>query len=157
MQLGICANTAGLNLLTPAPGLDFLEGFTQELLQPETPDATRTRLADTLLARGFTLPASNRFIPADLKVVGPDVDLARLDRYAATTFCRAKEINMTLVVFGSAGARMIPPGFSAATAFEQFVDILRQIGPLAEDRTRGHGRCDRNAAINRLAPTLPFE
>lgn len=40
---------------------------------------------------------------------------------------------MTLVVFGSAGARMIPPGFSAATAFEQFVDVLRQLGPLAEE------------------------
>jgi sugar phosphate isomerase/epimerase len=133
MQLGICANTADLNLLTPRPGLDFLEGFTQELLQPETSEDTRTRPADAILARGFTLPASNRFIPPDLKVVGPDVDLARLDRFAETTFRRAKEINMTLVVFGSAGARMIPPGFSAATAFEQYVDVLRQIGPLAEE------------------------
>lgn len=134
MQLGICADTATLSLLSPAPGVDFLEGFTQELLQPETPDATRTRPADAFLARGFTLPASNRFLPADLKVVGPDVDYARLDRFAATTFRRAKEINMTLVVFGSAGARMIPPGFSAATAFEQYVDILRQFGPLAEEQ-----------------------
>jgi len=134
MQLGICANTAGLNLLTPAPGIDFLEGFTQELLQPETPDATRTRPADAILARGFTLPASNRFIPPDLKVVGPDIDYGRLDRFAAACFRRAKEINMSLIVFGSAGARMIPPGFSATTAFEQYVDILRQLGPLAEEQ-----------------------
>jgi len=134
MQLGICANTAGLNLLSPAPGIDFLEGFTQELLQPETPDETRTRPADAILARGFTLPASNRFLPPDLKVVGPDVDYGRLDRFAANVFRRAKEINMTLIVFGSAGARMIPPGFSAATAFEQYVDVLRQLGPLAEEQ-----------------------
>ncbi|MCX6942592.1 MAG: sugar phosphate isomerase/epimerase [Verrucomicrobia bacterium] len=133
MQLGICADTATLALLSPAPGIDFIEGFTQELLQPETSEATRTKPAEALLAQGFSLPASNRFLPADLKVVGPDVDLARLDRFAETTFRRAKEINMTLVVFGSAGARMIPPGFSAATAFEQFVDVLRQIGPLAEE------------------------
>ena len=133
MQLGICADTATLALLSPAPGIDFIEGFTQELLQPETSDATRTKPAEALLAQGFSLPASNRFLPADLKVVGPDVDLARLDRFAETTFRRAKEINMTLVVFGSAGARMIPPGFSAATAFEQFVDVLRQLGPLAEE------------------------
>jgi sugar phosphate isomerase/epimerase len=133
MQLGICANTAGLNLLPPIPGLDFLEGFTQELLQPETDDATRTRPADAIIARGFTLPASNRFVPPDLKVVGPDIDYGRLDRFAANVFRRAKEINMTLIVFGSAGARMIPPGFSAATAFEQYVDVLRQLGPLAEE------------------------
>jgi sugar phosphate isomerase/epimerase len=133
MQIGICANTASLNLLTPAPGIDFLEGFTQELLQPETADANHTRLAEPLLARGFTLPASNRFIPPDLKVVGPDIDYARLDRFAAACFRRAKEIDMTLIVFGSAGARMIPPGFSPATAFEQYVDVLRQLGPLAEE------------------------
>lgn len=133
MQLGICADTASLSLLSPAPGIDFLEGLTQELLQPETPDAARTRPAAALLAKGFTLPASNRFLPADLRVVGPDVDYARLDRYAANTFRRAKEIDMTIVVFGSAGARMIPEGFSATKAFEQYVDVLRQFGPLAEE------------------------
>ena len=40
---------------------------------------------------------------------------------------------MTLIVFGSAGARMVPEGFSTAKAFEQYVDILRQFGPLAEE------------------------
>jgi sugar phosphate isomerase/epimerase len=134
MQLGICADTATLSRLAPAPGIDFLEGFTQELLEPEVPDEQRTRRAGPLLAQGFTLPASNRFLPAALKVVGPDVDYARLDRYAAACFRRAKEIDMTLIVFGSAGARMIPAGFSAATAFEQYVDVLRQFGPLAEEQ-----------------------
>jgi hypothetical protein len=39
MQIGICADTPSLNRLTgPIPGVDFLEGFTQQLLQPETPD-----------------------------------------------------------------------------------------------------------------------
>lgn len=71
MQLGICADTATLALLSPAPGIDFIEGFTQELLQSETSDATRTKPAEALLAQGFSLPASNRFLPADLKVVGP--------------------------------------------------------------------------------------
>ena len=135
MQIGICADTPSLNRLTgPIPGVDFLEGFTQQLLQPETPDTEWTHLADPILARGFTLPASNRFVPPDLKVVGPAIDYARLDRFAATCFRRAKEINMTLIVFGSAGARMIPEGFSPATAFEQYVDILRQLGPLAEEQ-----------------------
>lgn len=134
MQIGICANTANLNLLSPAPGIDYLEGFTQELLLPETPEETRAKPAEAILAKGFTLPASNRFVPPDLKVVGPVIDYARLDRFAANCFRRAKEINMTLIVFGSAGARMIPEGFSAATAFEQYVDVLRQLGPLAEEQ-----------------------
>jgi sugar phosphate isomerase/epimerase len=133
MQIGICANTASLNRLQPAPGIDFIEGFTQEILQPEVADDQRTKLVEPLLAKGFTMPASNRFLPPDLKVVGPEIDYARLDRFATNCFRRAKEINMTLIVFGSAGARTIPPGFSAATAFEQYVDVLRQLGPLAEE------------------------
>ncbi len=133
MQIGICANTALLNRLEPAPGIDFIEGFTQELLQPEVADETRTKPVEPLLAKGFKMPASNRFLPPDLKVVGPTIDYARLDRFGANCFKRAKEINMNLIVFGSAGARMIPEGFSAATAFEQYVDVLRQLGPLAEE------------------------
>ena len=67
MQIGICADTPSLNRLTgPIPGVDFLEGFTQQLLQPETPDDEWTHLADPILARGFTLPAYNRFVPPDL-------------------------------------------------------------------------------------------
>ena len=41
---------------------------------------------------------------------------------------------MSLIVFGSAGARMVPPGFPLATGFEQYVDLLKQFGPLAEEQ-----------------------
>jgi sugar phosphate isomerase/epimerase len=136
MQIGLCANSATLAQLTSpqaAPGADFLEGFVQEWFQPETPDAARVSPATALHARGFSLPAANRFLPPDLKVSGPNVDYARLDRFAATAFRRAKEHGTTLIVFGSAGARQVPEGFSHATAFEQYVDVLRQCGPLAEE------------------------
>jgi sugar phosphate isomerase/epimerase len=134
MQLGLCANSATLGrLTTPVPGCDFLEGFVQEWFQPETADADHVSPATALRARGFALPAANRFLPPDLKVSGPNVDYARLDRFAATAFRRAKEHGTTLIVFGSAGARQVPEGFSLATAFEQYVDVLRQCGPLAEE------------------------
>jgi len=135
MQLGICADTATLASLPPSLSTEYyLEVFLQEFLQPEVADANFVSPAGPWLKRGFKIPASNRILPAEIKVVGPDVDYARLDQYAATTFRRAKQIGMTLVVFGSAGARMIPPGFSATKAFEQYVDILRQLGPLAEEQ-----------------------
>ena len=134
MQLGLCANSATLGrLTTPVPGCDFLEGFVQEWFQPETADADHVSPATALRARGFALPAANRFLPPDRKVSGPNVDYARLDRFAATAFRRAKEHGTTLIVFGSAGARQVPEGFSLATAFEQYVDVLRQCGPLAEE------------------------
>jgi len=40
---------------------------------------------------------------------------------------------MTIIVFGSAGARMVPDGFPIAKGFEQYVDMLKQFGPLAEE------------------------
>jgi sugar phosphate isomerase/epimerase len=102
------------------------------VLVPEKSEAEFAARADALRRCGESMPASNRFLPADLKVVGPAVDDARLDRYAATTFRRAREIGMSHVVFGSAAARMVPEGFSAARAFEQYVAALARFGPLAE-------------------------
>lgn len=133
MQLGICADPATLATLPRDAGHDFVEGFTQEVLVPERDDAEFASRATALRRSGEKMPASNRFLPANLKVVGPDIDYARLEHYGAATFRRAKEIGMGLIVFGSAGARMVPEGFSAARAFEQYVDVLKQLGPLAEE------------------------
>ena len=134
MQLGICADPATLATLPAAAGHDYIEGFTQDVLMPERPDAEFRARAEVLRRSGQKMPASNRFLPAALKVVGPDIDYARLDSYAATAFRRAREIGMNFIVFGSAGARMVPEGFSPARAFEQYVDVLKQLGPLAEDQ-----------------------
>jgi sugar phosphate isomerase/epimerase len=78
------------------------------------------------------MPASNCLLPASLKIVGPSVDTVALTRYAETIFRRAREIGMTIMVVGSAGARMIPEGWSAARAFEQYVETLRLFAPLAQ-------------------------
>ncbi len=133
MQIGFCTDPATLATLPFRPECDFIEGHVVNFLTPEAPDGEFAPRAEALRACGFPMPAANVLLPAPLKCSGPDIDYARLDRFAANVFRRAKEINMTLIVFGSAGARMIPPGFSAAAAFEQYVDVLRQVGPLAEE------------------------
>jgi len=132
MQIGICADPATLASLPRAAGHDYIEGFTQGMLVPEKSDAEFAQRMADFRRSGEVMPASNRFLPADLKVVGPAVYDARLDRYAATTFRRAREMGMSLIVFGSAPARMVPEGFSAARAFEQYVAALQRFGPLAE-------------------------
>ena len=50
---------------------------------------------------------------------------------------------MTIIVFGSAGARMVPEGFPVTKGFEQYVDILRaqfrrQLLGRAEGSDDGH-------------------
>jgi sugar phosphate isomerase/epimerase len=133
MQIGFCTDPATLATLPSRPQCDFIEGHVVNFLAPEAPDADFAPRAAALRACGFPMPAANVLLPAALKCSGPDIDYARLDRYAQNVFRRAKEVGMTLIVFGSAGARMVPEGFPIAKAFEQYVDILRQFAPLAEE------------------------
>jgi sugar phosphate isomerase/epimerase len=134
MQIGFCTDPATLATLPARPDCDFIEGHVVNFLLPEAPDADFAPHAAALSSCGFPMPAANVLLPAALKCSGPDIDYARLDRYAHTVFRRAKEIGMNLIVFGSAGARMVPPGFSLSQGFEQYVDILRQFAPLAQEQ-----------------------
>jgi sugar phosphate isomerase/epimerase len=131
MQIGYCTDPVALASLPFRPKCDFIEGHVVNFLLPESPDSDFLPHAEALKRSGIPMPAANVLLPATLKCVGPHVDHARLDRYARTVFRRAREIGMTVIVFGSAGARMIPEGFPATKAFEQYVDLLRQFGPLA--------------------------
>jgi sugar phosphate isomerase/epimerase len=133
MLIGFCTDPATLATLPTRPQCDFIEGHVVNFLTPEAPDADFAPRAAALKACGFPMPAANVLLPAALKCSGPDIDYARLDRYAQVVFRRCQEIGMTHIVFGSAGARMVPEGFPIAKAFEQYVDILRQFAPLAEE------------------------
>jgi sugar phosphate isomerase/epimerase len=131
MQIGIIADAPNLAKLPAGIAVDFLEGWVAECLLPEQDDAAFAPVARALRAHRLPMPASNRFYPAHLKVIGPDVDAARLDRHAAVAVRRAKEVGMSVIVFGSGPARTAPAGFSLATAFEQFVGLLQRIAPEA--------------------------
>jgi hypothetical protein len=133
MLIGFCTDPATLATLPTRPQCDVIEGHVVNFLTPEAPDADFAPRAAALKACGFPMPAANVLLPAALKCSGPDIDYARLDRYAQVVFRRCQEIGMTHIVFGSAGARMVPEGFPIAKAFEQYVDILRQFAPLAEE------------------------
>lgn len=133
MLIGFCTDPATLAALPSRPQCDFIEGHVVNFLTPEAPDTDFAPRAAALRSCGFPMPAANVLLPATLKCSGPDIDYARLDRYAQVVFRRCKEIGMTHIVFGSAGARMVPEGFPITKAFEQYVDILRQFAPLAEE------------------------
>jgi sugar phosphate isomerase/epimerase len=105
-------------------GVDFIEENVQTYLQPETPD-------HVVPTGPWPVRAANCFLPGALKCVGPAMDSARLRRYAATAFQRARSAGIEIIVFGSGAARQIPDGYLRAQAEEQFVTFLRELGPLA--------------------------
>lgn len=135
MQIGICnlpEETAGL----PPESFDFLEVNIQSFFSPTVFDdkAFESKLEE---ARHAICPVktANWFLPGSLKCMGPEADREAILRYAAALFARAERLDIDTVVFGSGWVRSRPEGFSHAQAIPQFVDLLKQLGPLAG----GHG------------------
>jgi D-psicose/D-tagatose/L-ribulose 3-epimerase len=73
----------------------------------------------------------NSFIRS-LMVVGPAVDRDALAAYMNSALDRCRALGGTIVVWGSAGSRNVPEGFSRDQAWQQIVSFLRLAGPIAE-------------------------
>ncbi|HVW22061.1 MAG TPA: TIM barrel protein, partial [Opitutaceae bacterium] len=132
MLLGVCSDPFAIRSFPRPLPFDFIEGHVQNFLLPEAPEAEFAPHDAALAGAGVPMPAANCLFPADLKVVGPAVDLVRFDRYVESAFRRAQRCGLRLVVFGSAGARMVPEGFPKTRAFEQYVEALKRMAPVAQ-------------------------
>ncbi len=123
-ELGVCGSINQAPTLAAA-GVDYLEENVQAFLAPEKDGLTFT-------AAALPISAACCFLPGALKCVGPVVDAPRLLRYGETAFRRARDAGIEIIVFGSGGARTFPDGWTRERAREQFIDALRQLGPLAQ-------------------------
>lgn len=112
-------------------GYDFLEGHVGRLLIPDKPDADFAATAATLRTLAIPLPVCNSFIPASLKIVGPEANHDAAAAYAETALRRAGATGITVIVFGSGGARKIPEGFDPSQARQQFIAFAKRIAPAA--------------------------
>lgn len=130
-EIGICTSIHDA-ALAPADAFDFVEVNVQAFLVPEKPDEEFAPHLEA--AKKFKKPvrAANCFLPGDLKCVGPSVDMGRLRRWGALAFARAQQVGIETIVIGSGASRKCPEGFDKEEAFEQFVELLREMGPLAE-------------------------
>ena len=113
---------ATLKTLSEA-GCDFFE-FGVGMLCPESPKSLFEGFKDLVADYPLRADCFNSFIPADLKVTGPDVDKIRLDNYLANATERAAELRGEIIVFGSGGARGVPEGFSRKRAHGQILEFL---------------------------------
>jgi sugar phosphate isomerase/epimerase len=131
VKIGICCNPKDASGLDPE-SFDFLEVNVQGFLVPETDEAGFTPHLEAARSAIRPVKAANCFLPGDLKCVGPGMDRERLIRYAGTAFRRAGQLGVEIIVFGSGNARMAPDGYSRGLAMDDFVNLLRRLGPLAQ-------------------------
>ena len=102
---------------------DFFE-FGVGMLCPESPKSLFEGFKEMLSDYPLRAECFNSFIPADLKVTGPNVDRDRLDNYLANATERAAELDGEIIVFGSGGARGVPERFPRKRAHGQILEFL---------------------------------
>jgi sugar phosphate isomerase/epimerase len=129
MDIGCCCPIERAEEASAA-GFDYLECPLVSLLG-EQDEAAFAPILARYQAAVLPVRTFNIFLPGDLKIVGAEVDNARVRRYVETALPRARQIGARLVVFGSGTARAIPDGFPREQATEQLVTFLRLVAQVA--------------------------
>lgn len=138
MRFGCCGNLVaagpdktGVEIVEriAAMGYDYIELPLAEMmaLSGEEFAALKARVA----ASGIRCEVCNNFFPSQVRLTGPEADLAAVERYFTAALARAAELGVSVVVFGSAGAKRVPEGFPKYLAMEQLVQITNAIAPAA--------------------------
>ena len=108
-------------------GFDYIEPAAAEIAAMSDEDFRD--FADEVLASPLRCRAFNSLIRRpDLKVVGEDVSLSALKDYLEPCLARCRRLGASTVVWGSAGSRNVPEGFSRDHAWRQIADFLRMAG-----------------------------
>jgi D-psicose/D-tagatose/L-ribulose 3-epimerase len=131
VRIGYCGPLKDIDAVKAA-GFDYMEVRTSEIAALS--DADFENAAAKFKQVGLPVLAANLFIPANIKVTGPNIDKDRQREYVRLALDRVSRLGVRVVVFGSGGARQVPEGFSKREAFEQLVDFGKRIAPEARSR-----------------------
>jgi sugar phosphate isomerase/epimerase len=115
-----------------AAGFDYMEVRTSEVAALS--DADYEKVVAKFQQVALPVLSANLFLPADIKVTGPDIDKERQMEYVRRALDRVSRLGVRLVIFGSGGARQVPEGFPKQEAFQQLVDFGKRIAPEARSR-----------------------
>ena len=112
-------------------GFDYIELSLSDIMKLDKSEYTglRQRLEDA----NIKCEACHNFIPSGIRLTGPNADLAAACEYIRKAFACAAQIGAKVVVFGSSGARNIPPGYPYSSARKQIVELLGRMGDQAEE------------------------
>src|SRR5215470_17273543 len=127
VKVGVCTRDVAS---AARHGFDYVEPAAAEIAAMSK-DQFR-EFSDAVLASPLRCHAFNSFIRRpDLKVVGPEVPTAALKEYLEGCLSRCRALGASIVVWGSAGSRNVPDGFSRVQARDQIAVFLRLAGEIA--------------------------
>jgi len=129
MQFGVCTSASNSRAVH-AIGWDFIEENVQRFLSP-TVDDDSWPASSVRAFKELPIPAANNLVPRELKIVGPDINEDALQVYMTRAINRAAQAGVTMLVFGSSGARHVPDGFDPAVARGQIISCLKMSAEIA--------------------------
>ena len=128
LQIGYCGPIKDIDA-AKAAGFDYFELRTSEVAALS--DADYDKLAAKLKQIAMPSPVAYWFVPAEIKLTGPDIDKAKQVNYLERALGRMSRLGVHVIVFGSSGARNFPKGFAKQEALDQLVDFGKRTGPIA--------------------------
>jgi sugar phosphate isomerase/epimerase len=131
MRFGICCEPE-FGLVLAEAGYDYIELNVQNHLMPLAAEDEFLPQLDRIRACPLPCAAANCFVPGNLKITGPDADIAALEAYVTSACERARRAGIEKIVFGSGSARQIPEGCARDTAWHQLLEFGQLCGPIAE-------------------------
>ena len=114
-----------------AAGADYLVEHVADALMPDAGEAEFERHHDEVRAAALPVLGCNVFLRPGLRCTGPDAAHPRVLAYAETAFRRLARLGGRFIGLGSSASRQIPDDWPKAKADEQYIALLRAMGPLA--------------------------
>jgi sugar phosphate isomerase/epimerase len=131
VKFGVCAPPEKAQALAEA-GFDYIELSACADLVPLEDNGVWAVRRTKLEKLPLRPEAFNLFVPAQLKIVGPDADPCALGKYVHAALERAGQIGGEVIVLGSGGARGIPEGYPEALAYKELARFLHQCADASE-------------------------
>ncbi len=129
-DIGVCASLSNSDMLA-SYGYTYIEESVARFLMPTKSEAEFNEMLQQAQNAAIPVKACSGFIPGSMKSVGPEAVHPEILEFMEIAFRRAQRAGVEYIVFGSGGSRNIPEGFSRDEARRQFVDLCRQMAPLA--------------------------
>jgi D-psicose/D-tagatose/L-ribulose 3-epimerase len=130
VEIGVCGSIENFEKAEKY-GFDYYEpavAAVAALSDQDFSNFSKRVLASRLRCKRF-----NSFIRT-LLVVGPKVDKDALTAYMNSALDRCRELGASIIVWGSAGSRNVPEGYSRDQAWEQMKTFLHYAGDIAGSR-----------------------
>jgi sugar phosphate isomerase/epimerase len=130
IKFGACTGLQNAQKIKDAGG-DYIELSVSGFLMPLSSDAEFADNLTAALASPVPILACNGFFPGSIKLTGPERDHEAAIAYCEVAFRRADRLDIRRLVLGSSGARNHPEGYDKQKAIDEFVELLKKMGPIA--------------------------